>query len=95
MGLRELPCPGRGSYLGLVAVLVKLVLDHLLDPAAVRAYYLARREQEAQVLAVILVELAPPEHFRFGRRVCVDRHFVLDMRTVPFVRSTKRVRIST
>lgn len=60
-GFGELSDPGRGSDLDLVAFIVELVLDHLLDPILVGSDHLTRWQQEIQVLSVVFVKFSPSE----------------------------------
>ncbi|WVZ14696.1 hypothetical protein V8G54_012262 [Vigna mungo] len=67
-GVGELTGARGGGDLDLVSVVVELVLNYFLDAVLVRAYDLSRREEEVQILAVILLQLAPPQLRRFRRR---------------------------
>lgn len=49
-----------GGDLHLVPVLVELVLDHLLYPVLVGPYHLPRRQEEVQILSVVLLERPKP-----------------------------------
>lgn len=66
-GIGEFPDSRGGDDLDLVAIVVELVLNHLLDPVIVGSDHLARRQEEGQVLSVVLLELSPPELSRLGR----------------------------
>lgn len=62
----EFPSPGRGCDLDLIAVLIELILYHLLDPVLVGPNHLLRRQEEVQILAVVLFELSPSKLRRRG-----------------------------
>jgi len=54
-----------GCDFDLVAVLVELVLNDLLYAVFVGPYDLPRRQEEVEILAVVLLQLAPPQLRRF------------------------------
>ena len=71
----ELADANDGGDLDLVAFVVELVLDDLLDAVLVGPDHLARRQEEVQVLAVVLVQLSPPElRRRLGGHRSLSRH---------------------
>lgn len=57
----ELPCASDGGDLDLIALVVEFVFNHLLDAVLVGPNHLFRWQEEVQVLAVVLVELAPSD----------------------------------
>ena len=50
-----------GGDLDLIAVVVEFVFDSLLDAVVIGANHLLRRQEEVQVLAVVLVQLSPSD----------------------------------
>lgn len=64
-GLGEFANASSGGDLDLVAVIVELVLDHLLDAVVVGSDYMTRRQEKIEILSIIFFELPPPK-FRLG-----------------------------
>lgn len=64
-GLGELAYAGGCGDLDLVAVVVELVLDHLLYTVLIGADYLTRRQEEVEVLSVVLLQLPPSDFARW------------------------------
>lgn len=64
-GLGEFAHAGGGGDLDLVAIVVELVLDHLLNPVLIGADHLARRQEEVEVFTVVLLQLAPSDFARW------------------------------
>ena len=67
-GVREAAGAGGGGNLVLVAVVVEAVLDHRPEAARVGLEDDPRREEGAEVVAAVVLELAPPELVRLLRR---------------------------
>lgn len=72
-GIGKLPNAGSSGDLHFVTLVVELVLDDFLDPVLVGTYDLLRRQQKAEVLAVVFIQLSPPELARLGSR-CLRHH---------------------
>lgn len=58
--LRKFPHAGGGGDFGLVPVITELVLSDPLDTVLVGADHLPRRQQEVEILPIVLIELPPP-----------------------------------
>ena len=67
-GVREAAGAGGGGNLVLVAVVVEAVLDHRPEAARVGPEDDPRWEEGAEVVAAVVLELAPPELVRLLRR---------------------------
>ncbi|KAK7857525.1 hypothetical protein CFP56_017069 [Quercus suber] len=57
--ISELTSASGGCDLNLIAIVVELVLNHLLDPVLVGTDHLPWRQQKVQVLSVVLIQLSP------------------------------------
>lgn len=65
--LRELPHASDGGDFDLFTIFAELILNDLLDAVLVGADHLARRQQEVEILAVVLVEFSPQDLRRLRR----------------------------
>lgn len=66
-GVSKFPSTRGSGDLNLVAVVIEPVLNDLLDPVLVGPDHLPRRQQEVQVLCIVLLQF-PPSELRLLRR---------------------------